>query len=58
VGTAQTDLERSTTAKREMDIGNQSDALLIGGLDLHCALRMRRISPPVRGFRFALARHV
>jgi hypothetical protein len=58
VGAAQTNLERSTMAKREMDIDNQSDALLIGGLDLHCAVRARRISTLVRGICFARARHV
>jgi hypothetical protein len=58
VGAAQTNLERSTMAKREMDIDNRSDALLIGGFDLHCAVRARRISPLVRGFRFARAGHV
>jgi hypothetical protein len=58
VGAAQTNLERSTMAKREMDIGNRSDAPLIGGLDHHCAVRARRIFPLVRGVRFARARHV
>jgi hypothetical protein len=57
VGAVQTNLERSTMTKRETDIGNRSDAPLIGGFALHCAVRARRIFPLVRAFRFARARN-